>query len=73
MASTLNYVLEWVEFTFSFAYYDLVCKIYFFTPVRFTDYGLSFTSYVDRKRTALLLLWLVLGRAQVFERREHTL
>jgi uncharacterized protein (UPF0262 family) len=36
---TLNYLLEWVEFTFSVAYYDLVCEMYFFTPVRFTDYA----------------------------------
>jgi hypothetical protein len=34
---------------------------------------LSFTSYVFRKGSALLLLWLVLGRAQVLERKERTL
>ena len=73
IACTLNYLLDWVGFTFSFSYYDLVCKMYFFTPVHFSPIRLSFISYVFRKVSELLLLWLLLGRAQVLERKEHTL
>jgi len=48
--------------------------MHFFTPVHFfCRLRLSFLSYVFRKGSALLLLWLVLGRAQVLESKERTL
>jgi hypothetical protein len=56
IASTLNYLLDWVEFTISFTYYDFVCKCISSRQYIFHRLLLSFVSYVCKKGSALLVV-----------------